>query len=438
MTSYVPMMIDFGFERYPALWCLQTMAPRTLRKALGAMKDQTSIALANVASTRAPELDIALVKATSHEEAPVDEKYVQEILQMTACSRGYVNVCVAGLARRLGKTRNWIVALKTLMLTHRLMREGDPQFETELKHAGRRGMRMLNLSHFRDDSNSSAWDYSAFVRTYALFIDEKLDSSSVSGDPRLNSGHIRSPVEIGRKSSFGMDDSSFKGRHRSPDRQSGRRHSFDGGQSNRSRSFDADKFELDGRLGKKERIEMKDMSITKVLEKLPVLQRLMDRILGCRPTGAAKTNRLVQIALYPLVKESYHLYSEICDGMTVILDGFFELEQANRVRAFEIYNQSAKQGDELAAFYNLCKNYGVGRSHEYPQVGWAHVSLSFHLEQSLLCILQRLGALYFIEAKHHLWYLVSRTFWNYAMLQLLPVDFIFHQRSNSLYGYYTT
>ena len=52
---------------------------------------------------------------------------------------------------------------------------------------------------------------------------------------------------------------------------------------------------------------MKDMSITKVLEKLPVLQRLMDRILGCRPTGAAKTNRLVQIALYPLVRESYHL-----------------------------------------------------------------------------------------------------------------------------------
>jgi len=55
--------------------------------------------------------------------------------------------------------------------------------------------------------------------------------------------------------------------------------------------------------------------------------------------------------------------------MTVILDGFFELEQPNRVRAFEIYNQSAKQGDQLAAFYNLCKNYGVGRSHEYPQVG---------------------------------------------------------------------
>ena len=341
------------------------MAPRRLRKALGAMKDQTSIALANVASTRAPELDIALVKATSHEEAPVDEKYVQEILQMTSCSRGYVNVCVAGLARRLGKTRNWIVALKTLMVTHRLMREGDPQFETELKHAGRSGMRMLNLSHFRDDSNSSAWDYSAFVRTYALFIDEKLDSS-VSGDVRTT-GHIRSPVEIGRKSSFGMDDSSFKGRH-SPD-QSGRRHSFDGARSNRSHSFDVDKFE-DGQRGKKERIQMKDMSITKVLEKLPVLQRLMDRILGCRPTGAAKTNRLVQIALYPLVKESYHLYSEICDGMTVILNGFFELEQPNRVRAFEIYNQSAKQGDELAAFYNLCKNYGVGRSHEYPQVGF--------------------------------------------------------------------
>lgn len=340
------------------------MAPRSLRKALGAVKDQTSIALANVAGTRVPELDIALVKATSHEEAPVDDKYVAEILQLTSSSRGCVNSCVAGLARRLGKTRNWIVALKTLMLTHRLMHEGDPQFETELKHAGRRGTRMLNLSHFRDDSNSSAWDYSAFVRTYALFIDEKLDSS-LSGDGR-SSAKSRSPDSGGRKSSYGYDDSTFGSRRRSPEREE-RRHSFDGGPSNRSRRFDAHRFG-DSRQEKKENTQMKDLSISKVLDKVPVLQRLMDRILGCRPTGAAKTNRLVQIALYPLVRESYHLYSELCDGMTVILEGFFDLDQSNRVRAFEIYNRSAKQGDELAAFYNICKNFGIGRSHDYPQV----------------------------------------------------------------------
>ncbi|CAM6038272.1 unnamed protein product [Sphagnum compactum] len=297
------------------------MAPRQLRKALGAVKDQTSIALANVVSTRAPDLDVAIVKATSHDEAPVDDKYVQEILHLTSYSRGYVNACVAGLARRLRKTHNWIVALKTLMLVHRLMREGDSSFEQELKMAGRRGARMLNLSHFKDDTHSNSWDYSSFVRTYALFLDEKLDSS-LSGR------------------SFG----------------------------DRSRFEEDNRQEDDSSQGKKESLREKETSVLHLLGKLPSLQRLMDRILGCRPTGAAKSNRLVHIALYPLIKESFQLYSSITDGVTILLDGFFDLEPPNRIAAFEIYNRSAKQGDELRAFYNKCKEFGIGRSSEYPPV----------------------------------------------------------------------
>ncbi|CAM6012427.1 unnamed protein product [Sphagnum balticum] len=349
------------------------MAPRQLRKALGAVKDQTSIALANVVSTRAPDLDVAIVKATSHDEAPVDDKYVQEILHLTSCSRGYVNACVAGLARRLRKTHNWIVALKTLMLVHRLMREGDSSFEQELKMAGRRGARMLNLSHFKDDTHSNSWDYSSFVRTYALFLDEKLDSSSLSGLPRHDSrgnGHSRSDVYgTGRKSSAGYDDSGIGWRRRSPESDQ-RRASFDGGRSfgDRSRFEDDNRRQDDSSQGKKESLREKETSILHLLGKLPSLQRLMDRILGCRPTGAAKSNRLVHIALYPLIKESFQLYSSITDGVTILLDGFFDLEPPNRIAAFEIYNRSAKQGDELRAFYNKCKEFGIGRSSEYPPV----------------------------------------------------------------------
>ncbi|CAM6051815.1 unnamed protein product [Sphagnum compactum] len=298
------------------------MAPRQLRKAIGAVKDQTSIAIANVANTRAPDLEVAIVKATSHEEAPVDDKYVQEILHLTSHSRFYVSACAAGLARRLGKTHNWIVALKCLTLAHRLICEGDPSFEHELKNAGsRRGMRMLNLSHFKDDTHSNSWDYSSFVRTYALFLDEKLD---------------------------------FDG---------------GGGGSYRDRRSRGDDDDHDSSPGEKESsLAEKEASILHLLEKLPALQKLMDRILGCRPTGAAKVNRVVQIALYPLVKESFHLYSSITEGTTILLDGFFDLEQPNRIAAFEIYNRSAKQGDELRSFYVMCKEFGIGRSSEYPSV----------------------------------------------------------------------
>jgi len=34
---------------------------------------------------------------------------------------------------------------------------------------------MLNLSDFRDTSRSDAWDFSAFVRTYARYLDEMLE-----------------------------------------------------------------------------------------------------------------------------------------------------------------------------------------------------------------------------------------------------------------------
>ncbi|KAH9612988.1 hypothetical protein KSS87_022916 [Heliosperma pusillum] len=38
---------------------------------------------------------------------------------------------------------------------------------------------MLNMSHFKDDSSASAWDYSGWVRAYALFLEEKLECSRV-------------------------------------------------------------------------------------------------------------------------------------------------------------------------------------------------------------------------------------------------------------------
>ncbi|CAK9869360.1 unnamed protein product [Sphagnum jensenii] len=307
------------------------MAPRKLRQALGVVKDQTSISIAKVGGTKAPDLDVALVKACSHDEF-FDDRYVEEVLHMTSLSRGYVHACVVGLHKRLSKTHNWIVALKSLMLIHRLLREGDPSFEHELLHATHHGMRTLNLSHFRDDSDSHSWDYSSFVRTFSLFLDERLDclfsgtTSSSDRHPGGQSAH--------RRSKYSRDGS--------PSRS----HS-------RSRYVD---------------VPIKEMGVKMLLEKLPALQQLLERVLGCRPTGAAKTNSLVQIALYPVVKESFQLYADISEGTTILLEGFFEMEQRDTVKAFDIYNCSAKQSDELHNFYNLCKKYGIGRSSEYPTI----------------------------------------------------------------------
>ncbi|GJS55387.1 putative clathrin assembly protein [Tanacetum coccineum] len=66
------------------------------------------------------------------------------------------------------------VALKTLIVIHRALREGDPTFREELLNFQQRG-HVLQLANFKDDSSPIAWDCSAWVRTYGIFLEERLE-----------------------------------------------------------------------------------------------------------------------------------------------------------------------------------------------------------------------------------------------------------------------
>lgn len=148
----------------------------SLRKTLGSLKDTTTVSLAKINSSY-KELDIAIVKATNHVEHPAKEKYIRAIFSAISATRPRADVayCIHALARRLSKTHNWAVALKTLIVIHRALREVDPTFHEELINYGRSRNRMLNMAHFKDDSSPNAWDYSAWVRSYALFLEERLE-----------------------------------------------------------------------------------------------------------------------------------------------------------------------------------------------------------------------------------------------------------------------
>ncbi|KAH0984038.1 hypothetical protein GBA52_011215 [Prunus armeniaca] len=129
--------------------------PSKLKKAIGAVKDQTSISLAKVsANTNSANLEVTVLKATSHDVVPIEDKYVQEILTLISSNKSYASSCAQAIARRIGKTRDWIVALKSLMLVLRIFQDGDPYFPIEVLHAMKRGAKILNLYNFRDDSNS--------------------------------------------------------------------------------------------------------------------------------------------------------------------------------------------------------------------------------------------------------------------------------------------
>lgn len=343
------------------------MAPSKLRKAMGTVKDQTSIGLARVASTRAPDLDVAIVKATSHDEVPTDEKYVQEILHLTSYSRGYVNACVAALSKRLGKTHNWVVALKAVGLIHRLLRDGDPSFEHEVLCATRHGARLLNLSDFRDDAHSNSWDYSAFVRVYASYLDECLDCS-VADKKQINGRFNNRDQRMGYNANeSGSGDYGSNG-------------------YNNHRSGYSD-YEVRGQeetqLDNGQPMAIRDMKTEMIFDKLYRWLRILEHFIACRPTGTAKSNRLVQTALYPIVRESFQLYGDICDGLAVILDRFFDMEYKDSVKAFEMYSIAAKKIGELSSLYNLCRNMGVCRTREYPEVQMISEQLLKKLEEYL-------------------------------------------------------
>nr|GMD48722.1 putative clathrin assembly protein At2g25430 [Ipomoea batatas] len=308
------------------------MAPSTIRKAIGTVKDQTSIGIAKVASNMAPELEVA----------------------------GYVSACVSVVSRRLGKTRDWIVALKCLMLIHRLLNDGDAVFQQEIMYATRRGTRLLNMSDFRDEAHSSSWDHSAFVRTYALYLDQRLEMMCFERKVNGNGGEIerygsreeqqwRSPPSSNRGNNY--DYSEFR-----DEPVNGMRRSRSSGDVRESTQ------------DKKDVTPVREMKLERIFGKMSHLQRLFDRFLSCRPTGLAKNERMVLVALYPMVRESFKLYADICDVLAVLLDKFFDMEQPDCVKAFDAYASAAKQIDELMGFYNWCKEIGVARSSEYPEV----------------------------------------------------------------------
>ncbi|KAL3746008.1 hypothetical protein ACJRO7_015020 [Eucalyptus globulus] len=287
----------------------------SFRKAYGALKDSTKVGLAKV-NSEFKDLDIAIVKATNHVECPPKERHVRKIFSATSVVRPRADVayCIHALSKRLSKTRNWIVALKTLIVIHRTLREGDPTFREELLNYSHRGQ-ILQISYFKDDSSPLAWDCSAWVRTYALFLEERLECFRI----------LKYDIETERltKSSPG----------------STKAHS-------RTRLLNGEE----------------------LLEQLPALQQLLYRLIGCHPEGSAYCNYLIQYALALVLKESFKIYCAINDGIINLVDMFFDMSRHDAVKALNIYKRAGQQAETLADFYEYCKGLELARNFQFPML----------------------------------------------------------------------
>ncbi|EPS72077.1 hypothetical protein M569_02679, partial [Genlisea aurea] len=301
------------------------------RKAYGALKDSTRVGLAKVNSSF-KELDVAIVKATNHVERPPKERHIRKIFAATSisCPRADVGYCIHALLKRLSKTSSWIVAVKAMIVFHRILREGDLAFKEDLlRISGRR--QLFKVSNFKDNSCPLAWDCSAWVRSYAMFLEERVECLRT-----LKSYDTES--DRGSKSAIG----DFKDHDHSATSK---------------------------------------MNSKELLEQLPTYQQLLFRLICCQPEGAARRNFLVQYAFALVVKESFKIYSAINDGIINLVDMFFEMPKDEAIKALNIYKKAARQADHLAEFYRFCKTLELSRTFQFPTLRQPPPSFLMTMEQ---------------------------------------------------------
>lgn len=290
----------------------------SLRKVLGALKDSTKVGLAQI-NNEYKDLDIAIVKATNHVESPPKDKHVRSIFAATSAARPRADVayCIHALSRRISKTHNWTVALKSLLVIHRSLREGDPTFREELMNYSRSRRFAFNLSNFRDDSSPNAWHYSTWVRAYAFYLEERLECCRIL-------------------------------------------------------KYDLESDNL---------LRVKELDTFDLLEQMPAFQELLYRLMGCQPDGAAYSNYVIQYALNLVLKESTQIYKAISDGMINLVDKFFEMQRASAVKALEIYRRGGQQTEKLSEFYDACKGLDFSRSIKFPSLEQPPHSFLISMEQ---------------------------------------------------------
>ncbi|KAL5776008.1 hypothetical protein ACOSP7_008934 [Xanthoceras sorbifolium] len=296
-----------------------------LRLALGLVKDHATIGKAmihNYDGKGFSDIEIAVVRATGHDYGPIDDKYIREILFLVSNSPGSIYFLAERISLRLEKTRDRLVALKTLMLIHRLLRGGSRYFEQQLRNAYVTGHLQLSTRWFLRNSDPSV----CFLHKYAAYLEERMRWI-------INQAGKLEPVM--------------------------------------SQGFDFQCYQ--------------EKSIDMVFRKLPKCQDFIDRVLKSSPFDIFPCDNLAQVAMINTLKESFQVYMTFSEGVAALVNMFFDLARPARALACDILKRASQQSQELHDLYENSKRIIENKNLEYPSVQIITMEHITALEQCLGC-----------------------------------------------------
>lgn len=278
--------------------------------------DKTKIATARTMKGETHEIDIAVVKATAAQFHVVPkEKHVRTLKNAVhpARPRREVQYVISELMHRLHHANDWLTALKTLMVVHRLMRESNISLVEELLKYSETTTQgkghVLNMDNFIDTTNiEGRFEFSEWVRAYGKYLDEQL--------------------EVYQRINFYQEQ------------------------------------EHSG-----EQSRLRGLSATDLLFQMPFLQTLLQRLLDCRPSGAASHDAVVQQSLLTVLKESFKVYKAISEGLINLADRFFEMEYLDAHKGLEVYKESILANERLQQYYQQVEQIEeLRRTIQFPKL----------------------------------------------------------------------
>ncbi|CAL9093629.1 putative clathrin assembly protein At1g33340 [Musa acuminata AAA Group] len=109
-------------------------------------------------------IQVAVAKCTGHGDVPIEDRYVDEILFLVSNAPVSAAFLSRRISARLAATRDPVVALKTLLLLHRLLRGGDRRFERDIGTLWSSGELEMDLS----------WCSHSFLVSYSSFLGDRM------------------------------------------------------------------------------------------------------------------------------------------------------------------------------------------------------------------------------------------------------------------------